>query len=65
MTSGLTAPLLDHPLPALCAPLQTLMQALLVLEGMIRPEFLKQQWRPFAMPAPHPDDICKREQRHG
>lgn len=37
---------------------QTLMQALLVLEGMIRPEFLKQQWRPFAMPAPHPDDIC-------
>lgn len=33
------------------------MQALLVLEGMIRPEFLKQQWRPFAMPAPHPDDI--------
>lgn len=36
---------------------QTLMQALLVLEGMIRPEFLKQQWRPFAQPAPHPDDI--------
>ncbi|KAL4421600.1 hypothetical protein ABPG75_010891 [Micractinium tetrahymenae] len=36
---------------------QTLMRALLVLEGMFRPEFLKQQWRPFAMPAPHPDDI--------
>lgn len=23
---------------------------------MIRPEFLKPQWRPFAQPAPHPDD---------
>lgn len=43
-------------LPAL---LQSLMSALLVLEGMVRPEFLKQQWRPFAQPAPHPDDTSE------
>ncbi|PRW20556.1 methyl- -binding domain-containing 9 [Chlorella sorokiniana] len=35
---------------------RSLMSALLVLEGMVRPEFLKTQWRPFAQPAPHPDD---------
>lgn len=32
------------------------MAALLVLEGMIRPEYLKPYWRPFAAPAPHPAD---------
>lgn len=35
------------------------MAALLVLESMIRPEFLKPQWRPFAQPAPHPDDTSE------
>ena len=40
--------------------LQSLMAALVVLEGMVRPEFLKQQWRPFAMPAPQPADISER-----
>ena len=39
--------------------LQSLMAALVVLEGMVRPEFLKQQWRPFAMPTPQPGDTSE------
>ncbi|KAL4854865.1 Methyl-CpG-binding domain protein 2 [Chlorella vulgaris] len=35
---------------------QALAAALLVLEGMVRPEYLKPHWRPFSMPAPHPSD---------
>ncbi|EFN52450.1 hypothetical protein CHLNCDRAFT_54503 [Chlorella variabilis] len=37
---------------------RALMAALLVLEGMVRPEYLKPHWRPFSQPAPQPADIC-------
>jgi hypothetical protein len=32
------------------------MAALLALEGMIRPEYLKPHWRPWAQPAPLPEE---------
>lgn len=33
---------------------QLLMAALLVLEGFVRPEWVKPHWRPWAVPAPAP-----------
>lgn len=56
-------PLPPHTAPTPTAHPQSLMAALLVLEGMILPAFLKPQWRPFAMPSPHPDDIGEAERR--
>ena len=41
------------------------MAALLVLEGMVRPEYLKPHWRPFSQPAPQPADICEWRQAAG